>query len=448
MTRIELTIDVNYLAPISKDGGDTGWGLWEGLREIAQNGKDAETEYSAPLTVDWYNDTVRFCNEGCTLPHEALLLGYSSKREREDLAGKWGEGLKLGILALLRSGHEVKIRSGSEVWIPAIVDSEKFKAKVLAFDINGGRKDEKRVRVEVSGITKEEWEELKQRFLFLCPPKDKDIVRIPYEGDLLLGDKYQGRLYVKGIYVEFKPEMMFGYNFLGANTDRDRKMVEEWDLKYHAKSLLFGAASRRPDLMGLVQQTLEQEKPDFAGIDEYSAARVPAVIVDAAVKTFVERFGEGAIPVANVGESKDIEHFGKTGVVVPRPLKLILSQKLGSFETVKAKLANEAMTHYGWQDLTDAQRKSLEDGMFMVSLAVPSAAMTDVDVVDFHNQDLLGQFKGGRILLAKRILDDATETLRTLVHEYAHRAGGDGDKGHISAIEHIWGIIVQNLWTK
>ena len=446
MTRIELTIDVNYLSNIEKNG-DAGWGLWEGLREVMQNGKDAETEYAAPLTVDWYNDTVRVCNEGCTLPHEALLLGFSSKRERSDLAGKWGEGLKLGILALVRSGHAVKIRSGSEVWVPSIVDSDKFKAKVLAFDINGGRKDENRVRVEIGGISKEEWGEIKERFLFLSPPKDGDIVKLHYEGDLLLGEKYVGRLYVKGIFVEYKPGLAFGYNFLTAETDRDRKMIAEWDFKYHAKNILFEAAARRPDLMGLIQKGLENEAPDMAGVsDEYAAARIPDAVVDAAVATFVERFGEMAVPVANIGESKDIEHFGKLGVVVPKGLKLVLSRKLGSFETVKAKLANEAVKHYGWGDLSPAQQKNLEDAMFLLSLGMASVALTDVDVVDFHSDNIMGQFKAGRVLVARRVLDNTMDTLMVLVHEYAHRGGGDGDKDHIAGVENIWKTIVAGLW--
>lgn len=445
MPRIELTIDVNYLSNIEKDN-DSGWGLWEGLREIVQNGVDAQTEYNAPLTIDWYNDTVRICNEGCVLPHEALLLGYSSKRERQDLIGKWGEGLKLGILALVRAGHEVKIRSGSEVWVPSIVDSDKFKARVLAFDIAGGRKDEQRVRIEIGGITKNEWLEIKERFLFLLNRKQEEYVVAPYNGELLIGDKYKGRLYVKGIFVEYKHDLAFGYNFYNANTDRDRKMVEEWDFRYHAKNILFSASRDRIDVLNAVMLGLEQQKPDLAGVDEYNAKSVPTEIVEHAAKKFVEQFGEHAVPVANVGESKDIEHFGKVGVVVPKGLKLVLSQKLGSFDDVKEKLAKSAIRSFGWSDLTTTQQKNLEDAMFLLSTAIPDASLHDVDVVDFHNGELLGQFVNGRVLIARRMLDDTMDALRVLVHEYAHRGGGDGDKGHVESLELIWKSIVKGIW--
>ena len=40
MSKLELSINVNYLP---------AWKAWEGIRELVQNGKDAETEFNAPL---------------------------------------------------------------------------------------------------------------------------------------------------------------------------------------------------------------------------------------------------------------------------------------------------------------------------------------------------------------------------------------------------------------
>ena len=51
----------------------------------------------------------------------------------------------------------------------------------------------------------------------------------------------------------------------------------------------------------------------------------------------------------------------------------------------------------------------------------------------------------GKIRLAKKILADRSTALRVLVHEVAHRAGGDGEKGHVSNIERIWSGVVERL---
>ena len=70
--KLELTIKTDYMP---------GWGIWEGIRELVQNGRDAEVEQDALLTVRHRkeSDILVIENEGCTLPHEALLLGHTSK---------------------------------------------------------------------------------------------------------------------------------------------------------------------------------------------------------------------------------------------------------------------------------------------------------------------------------------------------------------------------------
>jgi hypothetical protein len=437
MPRIELTITTDYLS---------SWGAWEGLRELVQNGKDAETEFEAKLSIDWYNNTVRIENEGAVLPHEALLFGFSTKREREDLIGKFGEGLKLGVLALVRAGYPVKIRSGSEVWTPEIVQSDKFNAKVLAFDIQGGRKDEKRVRVEVGNIDKETWDKLKLKILFLGKLKDTDVVHA-YHGDLLLDEEMKGQLYVKGIWVQSKPDMLYGYNFNDATLDRDRRMIESYDLNYKAKSIYAEAAGRRPDLLPGFMAALDCEAPDIAGISEVGAMYLPAQVIEAVVGEFQKRHGLNAVPVTTTGESKDIEHFGKLGIVVPRSLKAILATKLDTFDSIKEKLAKETTKVYSWSELDAGQRKVLGEAMDLIILAVPSAGLCDVDVADFHDPKIEGMFKDGRVLVASRMLATVRGALTVLVHEYAHKqGGGDGDKPHIEHVENIWATIVTSLW--
>src|ERR1700691_2357824 len=97
MSKIELTIKADYLP---------GWGTFEGIRELIQNAKDAETEFSAPMTVRVRNpDVLVIENEGCTMPYEALLLGHTSKIGHAEMIGHYGEGMKIGILSLLRAGH-------------------------------------------------------------------------------------------------------------------------------------------------------------------------------------------------------------------------------------------------------------------------------------------------------------------------------------------------------
>jgi len=435
--KIELTIKADYFPE---------WGIWEGLRELISNARDAHHEFSAPLTVRHRkdSDTLVIENEGTILPHEALLLGHSTKRGRGDLIGRFGEGLKGGILALVRAGCPVKIRSGSEVWVPSIQRSEKFQADVLVFDISTGRKPENRVAVEIGCVTAEAWTKMQDMFLFLKGTvKDNETVPTPY-GSLLLADRFHGKVFVKGIFVANDSRLSYGYDFVDADIDRDRRMLSKYDLNYRTQCVWREALSRRPDLVESFGKLLDREAADVEGIEEWNAASLPDQAQKALVEQFHTRHGDNALPVASLSESAEIEHLGKKGIVCPKPLKAILEKQLGTMATNKAKLREEATKTYGWHDLSPEERQHIQGAIALVNPVEP-CTLDDLDVTDFRDENIRGMFKDGRILLAKKILTDRNLTLRVLVHEVAHRAGGDGEKGHVSNIEHIWSGIVAGL---
>lgn len=438
--KIELTIKTDYLPT---------WGVWQGLRELVQNGRDAELELNAPMTVDWHNNTVRIENDGTTLPHEVLLLGHTTKVGNENLIGKFGEGLKLGILALVRAGMPVKIRSGSEVWVPSIQKSEKFNADVLVFDVQGGRKPENRVRIEVQGIDKETWESAKWKFRFLH--KEGDDVVHTNEGALLLAEKMRGNVFVKGIYVYSDPKLSYGYDLKHADLDRDRKMVEHWNFAYRAQAILGEANAKRPDLLSGFVAALEKGTPEVSGIEATGgwANYIPTKVKEAVAADFKSKHGPDAVPVLTMGESKDLDHLGKKGIVVSQALAGVLSGQMPTTAQVTAALREETLKKYGWHELTDVEKANIEDAIRLVNLSkIATTSLDEIDIVEFRAADLLGLFKDGRIQLARKRLLDATACLQTLVHEVAHHAGADGAKDHVATIEALWSGIVAALRNK
>jgi len=435
--KIELTIKVNYLP---------GWGVNEGIRELIQNAKDAETEFNAPMSVRVRTTsadsvgTLVIENEGCTMPYEALLLGHTSKVARGDLIGKFGEGLKLGILALLRAGHAVKIRNGSEVWVPEITHSEKFNAKVLTFDIQSGRKDENRVQIEISGITPEQFrDDIRPRFLWLDKDarRKDDTVETSY-GTLLLADRYKGKLYVKGIFVESKPDLSVGYDFSDCEVDRDRRMVDTYDFRYHTRYIWANALKSRPDIFGAFSAMLEASSPEVQSLDSYSASTLPDTFRDHVVEDFVSKFGKMAVPVSNLAESVDLEHFGRVGIVTNAPMRAVLESKMGTLADVQEELKTEVVKTYSWHELTDVQKSNLQRSIDRISVSVPVSLET-VSVCDFRSPELMGLYSEDKgIRLASKVVASPVMCLRTLIHEVAHREGRDGDKSHVEQIERIW----------
>jgi hypothetical protein len=437
--RIELTIKTDYLP---------SWGFWEGVRELLQNGRDAEVEFSAPLTVRYRKDTQTLVieNEGSVLPHEALLLGFTSKGGRSDQIGKFGEGLKLGTLALVRRGHTVKIRSGSEVWTPSIEQSDKFNARVLTFDIQGGRKDEARVQVEIGGVPEEAWDAIKDRFLWL-QKKQPDVAAKTECGSLLASPKHIGKIYVKGIFVQEGP-YAYGYDLLDVDIDRDRKMLNAFDLSWKLCRLWREALTFEPALVSDFQKLLADGSKDVEGFDSYQAKSLPQGIVGALVEVFRAKHGEEALPVGSLADSADIEHLGMHGVVCNKQLQAVLEVSMGDVESNKRKLAEQPMRSYSWHELTETERSNLTTAIALVNAQEP-ITIAQVEVCDFRDAKFLGFYRSEReqsVLLAYTILADADKTLEVLVHEVAHKAGGnDGDKSHVANIERIWSGIVRSL---
>jgi hypothetical protein len=433
--KIQLTIKTTYLPT---------WSVYECIRELVLNGRDAEIEHQASLKVTWYNDTLRIENEGASLPLKALLLGHTTKDSRSDTIGKFGEGLKLGVLALVRAGHPVKIRNRDEVWIPSLERSDVFDEDVLTFEIQKGRKPENRVRVEVGGVTKEAWDLMKPCFLFLVHPKKDEAIKT-YKGTLLLGEEYKGKIYVKGIFVQTDPELGFGYDLVDAELDRDRRMVESWNLKYATRTIFVEAMGKQSSLFTQFESMLQDPTLEVANFtDSYDAASVPAAAVDFVAERFVARHGADAVPVTSLAESADIEHLGKRGVIVPKQLGVVLAKKLGDITTVKEALRKEEVKRYGWGELTTEEKAALTQAIEMICWAEP-LTLDDVEVVDYRSETLMGQYANGHITLARKYLGDPNETLAILVHEVAHRQGNDGDKGHVARIETIWKGITANL---
>lgn len=437
MAIVKLTIKKDYLP---------GWGLWEGVRELVQNGKDAEVEHGAKLTVEWRPSSVtplggrlHIENEGTSIPRSALLMGETSKEGRDDLIGKFGEGLKIGILALARLGRSVLVRSGPEVWRATLTMAEEFNATVLAFQIQGGRKDQSRTVVEID-MTRKEWEEFRPRFLFLGTATPDDRIETP-TGTLLTAPRFKGKLYVKGIFVAESPTLSYGFDLKRAKIDRDRKMVDPFSLQSETRRVLTAAVAQRPDLFDRYFRLVERGADD-ARYNAWEGGEIPAEIRALAVAKFRERHGEDALPVATLDESKTLEHLGKRGVVCGESLRAILVD-LGSTREAIAKLREEVTATYSWGDLSPIERAYVDRAVRRVALAVEDFTMEKVDVVDFRDKKLLGQHKDGRYLLARRALKSRAEALGVLVHEVAHDRGLDGEKSHGAEVERIWSAIAE-----
>lgn len=444
MPRIELSLKASYLP---------GWGRYEGMRELIQNARDAEVQDSAPMTVTHVYRTrdkrpvgaVVITNEGTTIPKEAFLIGHTTKEGRGDLIGQFGEGFKFGILALLRLGLAVKIRNGAETWVPAIARSEKFDAEVLVFDVSGGNKWEDRVSIEVLGVELDEWEKIRNNFLFLTPPTVSNTVET-YDGRILLEPSQKGKLYVKGMFVCTDDQLKFGYDINSADIDRDRRMLSD---KYAATSRLLNAALKAGKLTEHIYGLLQEGSKE---VDSVYASWLGEDERQVITGKFLEQYGVDALPVETEAEATELGHLGKRGVKVPWNLRTILDWTLGSAQKNLKKLRMNAKHVYSEDELTERERANLSTakGVLKTALLRLDASLDICDritVVDFGDSKLMGTYDSsdGGVRLARTCLGTVAATLRVLIHEVAHVAGPDGSKQHEAMIGELTEAILSQF---
>lgn len=428
---IELTIKTDYLP---------GWGTYEGVRELIQNGRDAETELNAPFSAQHFGNTLCLSNTGARMPREALLMGHTTKRGNNELIGKFGEGLKLGVLALVRAGHTVEIENGDEIWKPVLRCSKIFDSPVLAFSITRKRTPGDSVRVRVGGIGKAQWAEFKSRFLFLSGVDSWD--------SLLTGPEYAGKMFVKGIYVCNKPDWKFGYNFRYATVDRDRNMVNEFDAVWYACNIWAEKLKHEPSMDGEFYKLLLGGTGDLDYLKR-GGQTFPDHTLDYVHQEFIKSHGEDAWPCANAEETTKVSFLGKRGVITPECLRRVLEQRMGTVDDLRSAFGQETEKVYAMHELSAEEQAVYNRARDLLSMVYPSGNGADYRVVDFRSGHIEGLYNrtGKAISVSRKCLDSVTHCLRTLIHEAAHEASGDGDGtiGHQAKIEELWSNLTEKL---
>lgn len=438
---IDLYTGGNLKIPLTiKEDYCPSWSLFEGVREFMQNGQDA-TRIGCTFDAVYLADanTIRVKTIGTTLEHKTLLLGESSKRGRQDMLGQQGEGYKIGSLVLCRLGKGVKIRTGEEVWIPAIEHSKQFDANILVFDIQKGRKNVNEIVVDITGVTQEEWDSIKRKFLFI-DDSGLQVVESPVGSVLVDG---LGAIFVDGISVCKIEKFHHGYNFRpnDVRLDRDRKLMESWEVHTLAAKVweaLYMRSTR--EYCERVDAMLAGNVPD---VEHFRYEWCVGMNARKQVASrFKEKFGEKTIPVRTDSEAREIEFYGRHGQVVEsESLRTILEQEVGTIEQVRRDLAEEIKAEHTTVSLDPKESKNFVMAMEFVSKAIKRSGFSllkDITIVEFRSPSVMGMRKGDKIYISRNTLGSFEEAVKTMVEEVAHEVGADATHSHVERMHTIY----------
>lgn len=213
------------------------WSKWEAFRELMQNVIDRKNEFE-PAEIVYKYDSIQqriiIGNKLSSLSRSTLILGETSKTGNRDLIGQYGEGYKLAILVFLRLGVRVRVRTGNEIWAPAIKYSDQFETDVIVIEVIKTGMYTDTLMFELDGITDNDYSVFSLNCLYLSPALNKISTSM---GDILLDESMRGKIFVEGLFVcSFfeKEKIRYGYNMKARylELDRDRRKVSTFNLTW------------------------------------------------------------------------------------------------------------------------------------------------------------------------------------------------------------------------
>jgi hypothetical protein len=462
------------------------WGMWEAIRDLVQNALD-ETE-SFDISQDEEGTIISDPGEGFNV--KAFLLGQD-KPKRDDQRGKFGTGLKIALLAILREGFPVSFETkgleGFAAFETRTIQGEKVETFVLLVKGGGTREGSRFKLWGYHGTT------YMDNFATTLQSTE-DIPSMKFTGEKLqyntaswgikrwdqifagntgLGPTTpEGRLYGRDIFMK-DVNSDLSYNLWGFNMAHDRHdaastwqlneaIAEAWSgvtdiglLRYFLEANTKGSAKRT----GWGRQRFEAQAEWYShSIDRMKANK------GLWLSAWNQQFGSntamntnptliGQLQHINI-ETIELENSGFVSAlkqVIPKSAEDVLKAFGVSLEKVieivpDRNLPPQASIHMSALILLQrampvskfgTQRDQAGDGELPDILA----AKLPPDVIGLYES------KKNRILLRTDVMNFFSRALDVWIHEYAHyyTGAGDGSEAHTRAISTIGSLVAQTL---
>lgn len=337
-SKYELTISTDYVS---------NWGIVESIRELFQNAIDNEiTNPENEMYFDYNAEEqiLRVGNKTSCLTLDTLLLGSSSKRNDKNTIGKHGEGYKIAFMVLLRECKKVTVYNygSKEVWDTKLIKSRRFGNQLVPCIYVNKTAVWKKVPshdliIEIEGITQEEYNSIVESNLNL----QEDIGKFFYtegKGRVLLEDKYSGKIFVRGLFINSSSNFACGYDFEPdvIELDRDRKLIDTFNLSWQS-SQLWNSIVNKPEEVEARTYALsliESNSQDTKYIVTSFSNNIHIDLKNQAFENFIDTHGEDSVPVETQDELTVAIQQGKKPVMVQETLAKVL-KGADNYEEVK-----------------------------------------------------------------------------------------------------------------
>lgn len=443
------------------------WGAWEAIRDIVQNCLDETEAYG----YQFDQTGLRISDHGKGVAVDDFLLG-PPKLKPDWARGKFGEGMKIAALALLRLGHPVHITTvGRELWMVFADQPVNGRVKTLAalWRPNGAQVGTTFHIIGYKGSLFAERFAVnlpKRAFLFQAA---SNLTQPKLRWNQLIDTNYtsgESYLYCRDIFLK-TIKSPFSYNLWGFELAPDRHGPMYEHQVWEDAAQLWAMCDRVPLLTKLLKvlmdppiggETDETTRLEFSmlGTDPVTKAK-RSDIWKGNAKSWKQAWkhivGEGCVLETDPGLANLVAHLGYSTRKVTfsaRRLSAVLPTDVELIDTMREKLKGTDIIPD--EVLTERERNHLE-------LARAIAKDFGVKVVDAAHippaSDRITRTAGFYDKVTKAVKINRTElhwgsnTIATLTHELGHHLGytrgmeaDDLTRAHRDACEEVTGRIV------
>ncbi|KKN40819.1 hypothetical protein LCGC14_0729610 [marine sediment metagenome] len=426
------------------------WSVAAALREFLQNALDADTQ---GLTMEISEDPerenwIQLINWGASLPIRTLLLGVSTKADKEEEIGQFGEGYKLACLVLTREDIPVEISSPEGTIIPFIGFSNQFQTDLLMFKWDKGTTFP--AGIKISFPKRKVSESWLKSLILLDRPHDPRLLR-----------NKPGRVYSGGLYLSLdlgqeKLEDCYhwGYNIFPADLklDRDRGMVDPRSLRDATVKILEQDATSEE-----IYDAIMTPYPEFSQIPSYFFS---GQTLTAVRNEFKKKYGEFAHAV-EFSVSEEMLGLVENAGFIPIRMKTktgyaILNGGQKDKDELRQVVANRGIHRKEYKPTEEEAKridrviKILADCtdaryIYLISrikdMKISTVLFTDPNILGSYSPDM------NEIALSAKVLESVGKLMLVLIHEMCHAEypghGLDFHQGNDNAIIGLFNYLIE-----
>lgn len=432
------------------------WGEWEAIRDIVQNSLDETESY----TWGYDREGLWIRDQGRGVAVADFLLG-PPKLKPDWARGKFGEGMKIASLALLRQGYPVRVETvGREILMVFLIQEVDGRAETLAaLWRSGGTK--LGTTFHIVGYTGPAFED---KFAVNLP---RDVIAFQAASKLVQPLKRfnqlieytfptGSRIYARDIYMrDF--EGLFSYNLWSFDMAPDRFGPKSEDDMYVDMARLWMCVDDIR-LLGIFFQlvrdppAIKTEESFKIMMDPWRTGDIPGeqtsyfdVMQKNAAKwqeAWVANFGEDAVLRTSDRWDSIVKHLGYKSMSVTwnvdSALRKVIKTDVDLRDESQERLRDVEII--ADQTLNPTQRVSLALARSIIGETAWMVRGVHAAIIPPASDRVRTAGMYGRtteeIYISAEQLNHAKDTVDTVVHEIAHATSGaeDGEKAHYEAI--------------